>query len=112
VTKLDVLTGLDAIKVCTGYRGEDGAEFDHFPYHQSVLHHARGSYVELPGWSEPIGEAACEEELPANARRYLAFVEEFVGVPVALVGVGPGREQTLWTAAGRETTPGRAVLTG
>jgi len=109
VTKLDVLTGLETIKVCTRYRGEDGAEFDHFPYHQSVLHHTVGEYVELPGWSEEIGEARSEEELPENARRYLAFVEELVGVPVVVIGVGPGREQTLWTAAGRETTPGKAV---
>src|ERR687889_1577048 len=71
VTKLDVLTGLETIKVCTRYRGEDGAEFDHFPYHQSVLHHTVGEYVELPGWSEDIGEARSEDELPDNARRYL-----------------------------------------
>ncbi|MGB2710137.1 MAG: adenylosuccinate synthase [Conexibacter sp.] len=110
VTKLDVLTGLDTIKVCTRYRGEDGAEFDHFPYHQSVLHHAEGEYVELPGWSEEIGDVRDERELPENARSYLAFVEQFVGVPIVLLGVGPGREQTIWTAAGRETVPGRAVL--
>jgi adenylosuccinate synthase len=112
LTKLDVLTGLDTIKVCTSYLGEDGAEFDHFPYHQSVLHHTHGAYEELPGWSEPIGEATSEDELPENARRYLAFVEEFVGVPIVLIGVGAGREQTIWTGAGRETAPGRAVLTG
>jgi adenylosuccinate synthase len=112
VTKLDVLTGLDTIRVCTRYRGAEGAEFDSFPYHQSVLHHAEGEYVELPGWSEPIGEARSEAELPENARRYLAFVEELVGVPVALVGVGPGREQTIWTAAGLETASGRAVAAG
>jgi len=109
VTKLDVLTGLETIKVCTRYRGEDGAEFDHFPYHQSVLHHTSGEYVELPGWNEDIGEARSEDELPDNARDYLAFVEEFIGVPVVMVGVGPGREQTIWTAAGRETAPGRSV---
>jgi adenylosuccinate synthase len=109
VTKLDVLTGLDTIKVCTRYRGEDGAEFDHFPYHQSVLHHTSGEYVELPGWSEEISELRSEDELPQNARRYLAFVEEFIGVPVVMVGVGPGREQTIWTAAARETAPGRSV---
>jgi adenylosuccinate synthase len=112
VTKLDVLTGLETIRICTRYRGAEGAEFDHFPYHQSVLHHAEGEYVELPGWSEPIGDARSEAELPENARRYLAFVEEFVGVPVALVGVGPGREQTIWTAAGLETASGRAVAAG
>jgi adenylosuccinate synthase len=109
VTKLDVLTGLETIKVCTRYRGEDGAEFDHFPYHQSVLHHTVGEYVELPGWSEEIGEARSEDELPRDARDYLAFVEEFIGVPVVMVGVGPGREQTVWTAAGRETVPGQSV---
>jgi len=109
VTKLDVLTGLDTIKVCTRYRGEDGAEFDHFPYHQSVLHHAKGEYVELPGWSEDIGEARSEDDLPENARSYLAFVEEFLGVPVVMIGVGAGREQTVWTAAGLETVPGKAV---
>jgi adenylosuccinate synthase len=109
VTKLDVLTGLDTIKVCTRYRGEDGAEFDHFPYHQSVLHHAKGEYVELPGWSEDIGEARNEDDLPENARSYLAFIEEFLGVPVVMIGVGPGREQTVWTAPGLETVPGKAV---
>ncbi|HXE46104.1 MAG TPA: adenylosuccinate synthase [Conexibacter sp.] len=109
VTKLDVLTGLDTLKVCTRYRGEDGAEFDHFPYHQSVLHHTAGEYVELPGWSEEIGEVRGVEELPENARRYLTFVEEFIGVPVVMIGVGPGREQTVWTDAGHATTPGKAV---
>ncbi len=112
VTKLDVLTGLETIRVCTRYRGAEGAEFDSFPYHQSVLHHAEGEYIELPGWSEEIGEATSEDELPENARRYLAYVEEFIGVPVVMVGVGPGREQTIWTAAGRETASGRAVAAG
>jgi adenylosuccinate synthase len=109
VTKLDVLTGLETIKVCTRYRGEDGAEFDHFPYHQSVLHHATGEYIDLPGWTEEIGDARSEDDLPENARSYLAYIEEFIGVPVVLLGVGPGREQTIWTDAGRDTTPGRAV---
>ncbi|ADB54315.1 adenylosuccinate synthase [Conexibacter woesei] len=112
VTKLDVLSGLDTIKVCTRYRGEDGAEFDTFPYHQTVLHHATGDYVELPGWSEDISEARSEEELPENARAYLRFMEEFIGVPIVLVSVGPGREQTMWTAAGRATAPGQAVPAG
>ena len=74
-----------------------------------MLHHASGEYVDLPGWSEQIGEARSEDELPENARRYLAFVEEFIGVPVVMIGVGPGREQTVWTGAGRETVPGKAV---
>jgi adenylosuccinate synthase len=109
LTKLDVLSGLETIRVCTRYRGPDGAEFDHFPYHQTVLHHATGDYVELPGWSEDISDARSEEELPENARNYLRFIEEFVRVPIAVIGVGPGREQTIWTAAARETAPGQAV---
>jgi adenylosuccinate synthase len=109
VTKLDVLSGLDTIKVCVRYRGEDGAEFDTFPYHQTVLHHATGDYIELPGWSEDISDARSEDELPENARAYLRFMEQEIGVPIVLISVGPGREQTMWTEAGLATAPGQAV---
>jgi adenylosuccinate synthase len=97
VTKLDVLSGLDRLKVCTRYRGAEGAEFDHFPYHQTVLHHAKSEYEELPGWSENLSECRQEGDLPTAAREYLQFVSEFVGVPIALVSVGPGRHQVVWT---------------
>jgi adenylosuccinate synthase len=97
ITKLDVLGGFDRLLVGTRYRGEEEATFDSFPYHQSVLHHAVGEYVELPGWSEDISEARSEHELPTATRDYLRFIAEFVGVPVVLVGVGPGREQIIWT---------------
>lgn len=109
VTKLDVLSGLDTIKVCVRYRGEDGAEFDTFPYHQTVLHHATGDYVELPGWDEDITGARSEDELPENARAYLRYMEQALNVPIVLVSVGPGREQTMWTEAGLATVPGQAV---
>jgi adenylosuccinate synthase len=101
ITKLDVLSGLESIPVCVRYRGSEGAEFDHFPYHQTVLHHAASEYELLPGWSESIGECRSEDELPDAAREYLRFIAEFVRVPVALVGVGPAREQVIWTHAGR-----------
>jgi len=97
VTKLDVLSGIDPIKVCVRYHGGEEAEFDHFPYHQSVLHRARGEYVELEGFHSDIGGARTEAELPEQARAYLRFIAEHVGVPVALVGVGPGRDQVIWT---------------
>ncbi|HVW17966.1 MAG TPA: adenylosuccinate synthase [Solirubrobacteraceae bacterium] len=97
ITKLDVLSGEDRIAVATRYRGEEEAIFDVYPYHQSVLHHATGEYEELPGWREDIGECRTEADLPQAAREYLDFVAEFVGVPVALIGVGPGREQVIWT---------------
>jgi adenylosuccinate synthase len=97
VTKLDVLSRLDRIQVCTSYRGADGAEFDDFPYHQTVLHHATAELTELPGWKEDISECRTYSELPEEAREYLHFIAEYVGAPVTLVGVGPGREQVVWT---------------
>ncbi|MBI5104935.1 MAG: adenylosuccinate synthase [Solirubrobacterales bacterium] len=99
LTKLDVLSGFDRIKVCTRYRGALDEDFvtDTFPYHQSVLHHATGEYEELQGWTEDLGECRSESDLPQAARDYLAYVEEAVGVPIVMVGVGPGREQIVWT---------------
>jgi adenylosuccinate synthase len=96
MTKLDVLSGIGPIKVCTRYRGAEGAEFDEFPYHQSVLHHATAEYEELPGFDEDIGDVRTEDDLPAAARDYLAYVSDFVGVPITLVGVGQGRDQVIW----------------
>jgi len=101
VTKLDVLSGLERISVCTGYEGGDGATFDSFPYHQTVLHHTSAKLTELRGWSEDLGECRAYSDLPEAAREYLEFIAEHVGAPVALVGVGPGREQVVWTEAGR-----------
>jgi adenylosuccinate synthase len=100
ITKLDVLSGQQTISVCTRYHANDGLEVDHFPYHQTVLHHSVGEYVELPGWSEDISECRNEDELPEAARNYLQYISDFVKVPVALISVGPGREQVIWTRAG------------
>src|SRR3978361_569281 len=96
ITKLDVLSGFDTVKVCTAYSGPDDAVFTDFPYHQSVLHHAKGEYIELEGWTEDIGECRTAGDLPQAARDYLSFIAEQVKVPVVLVGVGPGREQVIW----------------
>jgi adenylosuccinate synthase len=106
VTKLDVLSGLDRLRVCTRYRGAEGAEFDDFPYHQTVLHHASGEYIALAGWSEPLTECRSESDLPAAAREYLQFIADFVGVPIALVGVGQAREDVIWTGAGEAMPAG------
>jgi adenylosuccinate synthase len=112
VTKLDVLTGLGTLRVCTAYRGgEGGRRFDEYPYHQTMLHQAAGIFEELPGWDEPIGVCREWTELPQAARDYLGYVEEFVGVPVAVVGVGPGRDQVVWTEAGRDTAVARRAAT-
>jgi adenylosuccinate synthase len=108
LTKLDVLSGIDPIRVCTRYRGAEGATFDEFPYHQSVLHHATAEYDELPGFQEEIGDVRSEDDLPAAAREYLRYVSDFVGVPITLVGVGQGRDQVIWVGD-QEATALRAA---
>jgi adenylosuccinate synthase len=109
ITKLDVLSGFERVQICTSYRGEEDAEFSDFPYHQSVLHHARAEHVQMAGWDSDIGDCRTLEELPAAARDYLDFVADFVGVPIVQIGVGPGREQIIWTEAGRRTLIGQAL---
>jgi adenylosuccinate synthase len=96
ITKLDVLAGIDPIRVAVRYRSSEGARLDELPYHQSVLHAAAPEYEELPGFEDEIGECRSESDLPREARDYLDFVAENVGVPIRLVGVGPGREQVIW----------------
>jgi len=96
ITKLDVLAGLDPIRVAVRYRSSEGAVLSEFPYHQTVLHGATPEYEELPGFSEDIGDCRDEADLPQAARDYLDFVERQAGVPINLVGVGPGREQIVW----------------
>ena len=96
ITKLDVLTGIDPIRVAVRYRSSEGAVFDEFPYHQSILHSASAEYEELPGWDAEIGDARDEADLPQQARDYLRYVSDCVGVPIRLVSVGPDREQVVW----------------
>jgi adenylosuccinate synthase len=95
VTKLDVLSLFDRIPVCTGYRLQDGSVTDDFPSHQSDFHHAAPVYEELPGWQRDISDTTAYADLPDAARGYLDFVAERVGVPVALVGIGQRRDQTI-----------------
>ena len=94
LTKLDVLSGLAAPKVCTAYRYEDRT-YEDFPPHQSIVHKAEPLYEELEGWSSDIGEVTAFSELPAAARRYVEQISDLAGVPVRYLSVGPGREHTF-----------------
>jgi len=94
-----VLTGIEPLRAAVRYSGPEGASFEDFPYHQSVLHRARGDYEELPGWDEDVTGARTLADLPANARAFLEFIEQRLDIPVVMVGVGPGREQMIWTDA-------------
>src|SRR6478609_3117396 len=81
ITKLDVLSGLEKLRVAVRYRSREGALLDSFPYHQSILHSATPEYEELPGFDEDIGACREEAELPQAARDYLRYIADFVGVP-------------------------------
>ena len=95
VTKLDVLSIFDRIPVCVGYRLPDGTVLDEFPAHQSDFHHAQPVYEELDGWNTDISGVRTFDALPAAARGYLEFIEQQVGVPVAIVGTGQRRDQII-----------------
>jgi adenylosuccinate synthase len=100
ITKLDVLAGLEPLQVCTSYRHIEGAVFDDFPYHQSILHNSQAVFEELAGFEGDIANCRSEADLPPTARDYIAFIADFVEVPVKLVGVGPGRDQVVWMDGG------------
>ena len=94
VTKLDVLSGLEKVPVCVAY-DVDGTRHDDIPMTQTGFHHARPVYEYLDGWWEDIATATSFAALPAAARAYVHAIEEMIGAPVAAVGVGPRRDQTL-----------------
>jgi adenylosuccinate synthase len=95
ITKLDVLSPLPELKVCVGYLGEDGTRYDHVPYHQSVIHKVTPIYETFPGWECDIERAERLDDLPAQARDYVQFIEDYTGVHVSFVSVGPARDQTV-----------------
>jgi adenylosuccinate synthase len=98
LTKLDVLDGFDTVRVCTGYR-LDGRPIDHYPDRSDILAAVEPVYVTLPGWRTDLSQVREPGGLPAEAKAFLALVEEQVGVPVNVVGVGAERDDYLvWTA--------------
>ncbi|HLI74932.1 MAG TPA: adenylosuccinate synthase [Acidimicrobiales bacterium] len=98
LTKLDVLDGFDTVKVCVAYTAGD-ERYEYLPYHQSVLHQVKPVYEDLEGWRTDLSGATELADLPPAARKYVAFLAEQIGVPIKLVGVGPGREQFVRFAA-------------
>jgi adenylosuccinate synthase len=94
ITKLDVLDGLDEIKVCTGYQLH-GRFVDILPLDADEIAACVPVYETFPGWSETSAGATRWEELPPNARRYLDRVQQATGVPIDMVSTGPDREHTI-----------------
>jgi adenylosuccinate synthase len=95
LTKLDVLSGFDELKVCTEYE-LDGRRSAVFPNSAYVLGGVTPVYESFPSWREDISKCRAFGELPEAARDYIGFIEKSTGVPVGMIGVGPGREDTIY----------------
>ncbi|WP_110647373.1 adenylosuccinate synthase [Salinicola peritrichatus] len=94
LTKLDVLDGLENIRVCVGYRSKDGETIDN-PVDSEGYEVVEPLYHDLPGWNESTLGAKRVEDLPANARAYIAFLEQEVGTPIDIISTGPDRNETI-----------------
>ena len=94
LTKLDVLSSLEKVPICVAYE-VDGFRAEDMPMTQTDFHHAVPVLEEMPGWFEDISGCRTFEELPANAQAYVRRLEELSGARVSVIGVGPGRDQTI-----------------
>ncbi len=94
ITKLDVLTGLETVKIGVAYK-MNGQTLTEMPTDLEQLERCEAVYEELPGWTEKVGDLRTWDDLPANARAFLKRIEELVGVPVTGVSVGADRGETI-----------------
>ncbi|MFM1653514.1 adenylosuccinate synthase [Brevibacillus sp. B_LB10_24] len=94
VTKLDTLTGIDTLRICTAYK-YNGKVIEEFPANLNVLANCEPVYEELPGWTEDITGIRNINDLPENARHYVERITQLTGVPLSIFSVGPDREQTV-----------------
>ena len=101
ITKLDVLSAFDTIKVCVAYQCGDRI-YRTVPAHQTDFHHAKPIYEELPGWKCDISQCRSFYELPREAKDYIDFLEDLAGVPISMIAVGPDRDQTIVRRWGRD----------
>jgi adenylosuccinate synthase len=94
ITKLDILSGLKELKVCTGYKLKN-KKIGYSDCGHKELFRVQPVYKTFPGWNEDISEIRSFNKLPKNCRSYLTFIEKFLGVPIKLVSVGPERTQNI-----------------
>lgn len=94
LTKLDVLSGLETLKLATGYK-DSNQTYDIVPQQISVLKNCVPIYDELPGWKEDLSNVSSWNELPTNCQKYISFIEEKLGIPVVILSVGPDRNQII-----------------
>lgn len=94
LTKLDVLDGLEELKLCTSYN-LDGKETDVYPVNRADVSDVKPKYRSMQGWASPTADCTTVSELPETARKYISFVEKYLGVPVKILSVGPNRSETI-----------------
>jgi len=94
MTKIDVLSGINKLKICTGYKYE-GKTIKNFTTNLEILKDSEPVYETLPGWKEDISKVTKFDKLPKNAIKYIKRIEELLGIPASIVSLGPGREQTI-----------------
>lgn len=94
LSRMDTLGGMDKVKVCIGYE-IDGKVVDNYPASLAELGKAKPVYREFAGWSDELSHIRRYEDLPKEAKDYVEFIEEHTGVPVAMIGVGPGRDECI-----------------
>ena len=94
ITRLDILDVFSRLKICVGYK-LDGQTIDYFPANVAAVERCQPVYEEVDGWQTPTSHMRQYEQLPLEARQYIARLEELVSCPVNLVCVGPAREQTI-----------------
>ena len=95
LTKIDVLSGMDTLKVCVAYE-IDGQRYDYIPSSVEDVAKAKPIYEELEGWKEDISKMETYEELPENCKRYVQFIEKICGVRVSMISVGPDRKNNIY----------------
>jgi adenylosuccinate synthase len=94
LTKIDVLTGIDEVKICTAYEYE-GKIFENIPPHQTIMHKCKPVYISLKGWGNDISNVKTFSDLPENTKKYIEEVEKLVKVPISMISVGPERKQII-----------------
>jgi adenylosuccinate synthase len=94
ITKLDVLTGINPVKICVSY-DVNGVRRESVPATIQELERCRPQFEELPGWTDDIRRVRRYQDLPAATQKYLKRAEELVGVPIQIISVGPDREETI-----------------
>ena len=95
LTKLDVLSGFERVRMCVAYRDREGNRLTDFPYHQTVFHGCTPEYEDMPGWDEDLSQARTLDDLPLRAREYVDAIAAAVDVPITLIGTGQGRHQVI-----------------